>query len=245
MPRFRLTLEYDGAAFVGWQRQKNGHSVQAALEAAILAMSGERVRTTAAGRTDAGVHASGQVAHFDLDRDFAPGTVRDAINFYLKPQPMAVLAAELAPADFHARFSARERAYLYRILDRRAPPALVRGRVWWLPWPLDDAAMTEGARHLLGHHDFTSFRASECQAASPFKTLDVLEVARWGEEIHVIARARSFLHHQVRNMVGTLRLVGEGKWPPDRVAEALAARDRRAAGPTAPAPGLCLTEVRY
>jgi len=243
--RWRLLLEYDGGGFSGWQRQDNAPSVQAALEAAVLAFCGEAATVQAAGRTDAGVHATGQVAHLDLAREASADTLRDALNFHLKPQPVAVLAAEAAAADFHARFSATGRRYLYRILDRRAPAVLDRGRVWWLPRVLDAEAMQAGADRLVGHHDFSSFRAAECQAASPVKTLDRLRVARAGAEIRVEAAARSFLHHQVRNLVGTLKLVGEGKWSPDDVNRALEARDRRAAGPTAPPEGLYLTGVDY
>jgi tRNA pseudouridine38-40 synthase len=243
--RFKLTLEYDGGAFVGWQRQDNGPSVQQALEAAIFRFCGETVASVAAGRTDAGVHARGQVVHFDLARVTTPEQVRDALNFHLKPAPISVLRAEAAPAEFHARFSATARVYVYRIVNRRAPLALDRGRAWWVGGPLDAAAMHEAAQLLVGHHDFTSFRAALCQAASPMKTLDVLDVVRVGEEVQVAARARSFLHHQVRNMVGTLKLVGEGKWTAADVARALAARDRAAAGPTAPAEGLYLMEVWY
>jgi len=245
MPRYRLTLEYDGGPFVGWQRQKNGPSVQAALEAAIVAFSGEAAETVAAGRTDAGVHALGQVVHVDLARDWPSDTVRDAINHHLKPAPIAVVEAALAPADFHARFSATERRYRYRIVNRRAPLALDAGRAWHVPVPLDAAAMAEAALVLIGRHDFSTFRASECQAKSPIKTLDAFEVARRDEEIVFALRARSFLHHQVRNMVGTLKLVGEGKWTKDDVAAALAARDRSKGGMTAPAEGLTLVGVSY
>jgi len=245
MPRYKLTLEYDGTRFVGWQRQDNGASVQGALEAAILKFCGAECAVAAAGRTDAGVHATGQVAHFDCDKDFAADTVRDALNFHLKPLPVTVLAAEPVGTDFHARFSATGRAYLYRIVNRRAPLALDANRAWWVPVELDAEAMAEGARHLLGHHDFTSFRAGECQAKSPMKTLDVLSVERHGDQILVTAAARSFLHHQVRNMVGSLKLVGAGKWRPEAMRTALEARDRKAAGPTAPAQGLYLTGVRY
>jgi tRNA pseudouridine38-40 synthase len=245
MPRYRLTLEYDGAPFVGWQRQENGPSVQAAVEDAIAGFCGERVTVHAAGRTDAGVHALGQVAHFDIDKDAEPDTVRDALNAHLRPSPVAVLEAERAAEDFHARFSAVERRYLYRILNRRAPPVLERGRVWHVGAPLDAAAMHEAAQALVGRHDFSTFRASECQADSPVKTLDQLDVSRVGEEIHVTARARSFLHHQVRNMAGTIKFVGEGKWRRSDVETALAARDRAKGGPTAPAEGLYLVGVRY
>ena len=245
MTRYKLTLEYDGAGFVGWQRQDNGLAVQQVLEEAVAAFSGETVTVLGAGRTDAGVHASGQVAHLDLDKDTTADTLRDAVNFHVKPHPVAVLEAETAAADFHARFQARERRYLYRIVNRRAPLALDRGRAWWLPMPLDAGAMEEAAQVLVGQHDFTSFRAAECQAKSPVKTLDELTVARAGDVIEVRARARSFLHHQVRNMVGTLKLAGEGKWTSQDVGRALAARDRAAAGPTAPAAGLYLIAVAY
>ena len=245
MTRFKLTLEYDGGAFVGWQRQDNGPSVQQALEEAIQRFCGEIVDCIAAGRTDAGVHAWGQVVHFDLMREAGADTVRDALNFHLKPAAISVLKAEAVSADFHARFSAKARLYLYRIVNRRAPLAIERGRAWLVLAPLDADAMHAAAQLLVGHHDFTSFRASLCQADSPMKTLDVLAVTRVDDEVRVVARARSFLHHQVRNMVGTLKLVGEGKWTKEDVAQAFAARNRSAAGPTAPAEGLYLTEVWY
>ena len=245
MTRWKLTVEYDGTAFVGWQRQKNGLSVQESIERAVHRFCGETVTVHGAGRTDAGVHALGQVAHVDIARRTRAQTVRDALNAHLRPLPVAVLAAEDAGERFHARLSARERVYLYRIVNRRAPLAVARGRAWHVQKPLDEAAMHDAAQLLVGRHDFSSFRASLCQARSPVKTLDVLDVARAGEEIRIQARARSFLHHQVRNMVGTLRLVGEGKWTREDVAAALAARDRAAGGPTAPAEGLYLVEVRY
>jgi len=245
MIRWRLTLEYDGAPFVGWQRQDNGPSVQAALEAAVLAFCGERVTAHAAGRTDAGVHASGQVCHVDIARPTTAGTVRDALNAHLRPTPVAVLDAIATDEAFHARFSATGRAYRYRIFTRKAPPVLARGRVWWQAGEFDVAAMRAGAAHLVGHHDFTSFRATLCQAYSPVKTLDRLDVTVTGDEIHIVAEARSFLYHQVRNMAGTLALVGRGRWTPDDVARALAARDRAAGGPTAPPEGLCLERVDY
>jgi tRNA pseudouridine38-40 synthase len=245
VPRYKLTIEYCGTGFVGWQRQPNGLSIQQALETALHRFCGEKVAVFGAGRTDAGVHALAQVAHIDLARDAAPDEVRNAVNYHLRPHPISVLSAEPVGSDFDARLSATGRNYLYRILNRRAPPALERGRVWHVPPPLDAAAMHEGAGHLVGHHDFSTFRDSQCQAKSPVKTLDTLEVSRVGEEIHVAARARSFLHHQVRNMVGTLKLVGIGRWQPDDVARALAARDRRAGGPTAPPEGLALVAVRY
>ncbi len=245
MTRWKIIVEYDGGPFVGWQRQENGPSVQAALERAIEGFAGEAVTVHGAGRTDSGVHALGQVAHFDLEKATDGDRVRDALNHHLKPNPIAILAAAAVDEEFHARFSATERHYLYRILDRRAPPALYAGRVWHVPRGLDAGAMHAAAQCLLGNHDFTSFRAVQCQADSPVKTLDRLDVRRAGDEIHIEARARSFLHHQVRNFVGTLKWVGEGKWIADDVAAALAARDRAAAGPTAPAAGLTLVAVVY
>lgn len=246
MPRFKLTIEYDGGPYVGWQRQSNGATVQAALEDAVEAFCGERVEVAGAGRTDTGVHATGQVAHIELETErFDANTVMKAINALVRPEPIAVIAAEAVSDDFHARFSAIERRYRYLILNRRAPAALDAGRVWHVSVPLDVGAMHEAAQRLVGHHDFTTFRATQCQAPSPEKTLDQLDVTRDGERIVVIARARSFLHHQVRNMVGTLKLVGEGKWSADDVTAALEARARAAGGPTAPADGLYLTDVIY
>jgi len=245
VPRYKLTIEYDGTGLVGWQRQANGLSVQEALESAFERFCGERLTVFGAGRTDAGVHALAQVAHVDLAREADPEVIRSAINHHLRPHAISVIEATPAPPGFDARLSARYRHYLYRILNRRAPPALERGRVWHVAPPLDPAAMQEGARHLVGHHDFSTFRDSLCQAKSPVKTLDVLDVTTDGEEIHIAARARSFLHHQVRNMAGTLKLVGLGQWCPEDVATALAARDRRAGGPTAPAEGLALVAVEY
>ena len=245
MPRYKLTIEYDGTGFAGWQRQANGLSVQEALETAVTRFCSERVPVHGAGRTDAGVHALGQTAHLDLTRTVLPEVLRSAINHHLRPAAISILAAEPVPEDFDARLSATSRVYRYRILNRRAPPALDRGRVWQVSPPLDLSAMCEGARHLVGHHDFSTFRDSLCQAKSPLKTLDALDVRRMGDEIHIEARARSFLHRQVRNMAGTLKLVGLGRWYPDHVARALAARDRRAGGPTAPPEGLYLVEVRY
>jgi tRNA pseudouridine38-40 synthase len=245
MTRYKITVEYDGGDFVGWQRQANGPSVQAALEEAVRRFCGETVLVEGAGRTDAGVHALGQVAHFDLAKATDADTVMAAVNFHLKPAPVAVLSAEAVADDFHARFSAIRRAYLYRIVNRRAPLALERGRAWFVPQPLDAGAMHAAAQVLVGHHDFTSFRAGECQAKSPVKTLDLLSVARDGDVVAVRAEARSFLHHQVRNFVGSLKLVGEGRWSADDLRDVLAARDRGAAGPTAPAAGLYLTEVGY
>ncbi|MCP1337760.1 tRNA pseudouridine(38-40) synthase TruA [Futiania mangrovi] len=245
MPRYRLDLEYDGGPFVGWQRQDNGPSVQQALEEAIARFAGHEVRVQGAGRTDTGVHALRQVAHVDLDRDWPADTVRDATNHHLKPAPVSVLAAAPVPDDFHARFSAVGRAYVYRLLDRRSPPALDRGRVWHVVRTLDTDAMAAAAGHLVGRHDFTTFRAAQCQSASPVKTLDALEVSRVGAEVHVNARARSFLHNQVRSMVGTLVEVGLGRWRPEDVSRALAACDRAACGPVAPPQGLYLSAVRY
>ena len=246
MPRYRLTLEYDGTPFRGWQSQAGLPSVQAAVEAAVLRSTGETATVTAAGRTDAGVHALGQVAHLDLARTWAPERLAGALNQHLKPWPVAVLDARRMPDDFHARFSAVRRAYVYRILNRRAPPALGRDRCWHLPVRLEHEHMHEAAQALVGRHDFTSFRSSECQAPSPVKTLDLVHVRRSGEGvIEVRLGARSFLHHQVRNIVGTLKLVGEGKVGTGHLREVLAARDRGAAGATAPAAGLFLASVRY
>jgi tRNA pseudouridine38-40 synthase len=245
MPRYKLVIEYDGAPFVGWQVQNNGVSVQAVLTAAIAAFCGETAAVQGAGRTDAGVHAYGQVAHVDLANEWDVDTVRDALNAHLRPHPVAVLSAEIVPTDFDARFSAVKRHYLYRIVNRRADLALERQRAWRIARPLDAQAMHRAAQHLVGRHDFTTFRAAECQARSPVKTLDRLDVARRGEEIHIEASARSFLHHQVRSMVGSLALVGDGKWSVDDLARALAAKDRAACGPVAPADGLYLVRVDY
>ncbi|MGC9955171.1 MAG: tRNA pseudouridine(38-40) synthase TruA [Rhizomicrobium sp.] len=245
MPRYRLTIEYDGSPFVGWQRQDNGPSVQGALEEAIFKLCGETVTVTGAGRTDAGVHAFGQVAHFDLMKEFTPDKIRDALNHFLWPAPVAVLDSALAAPDFHARFSATARHYLYRIVCRRAPPALDKGRVWHVVRELDAEAMHFAAQSLIGQHDFTTFRSSECQAKSPVKTLDKLAARRAADEIEIAASARSFLHNQVRSMVGTLKLVGEGKWHPREVREALAACDRSRCGPVAPPDGLYLVRVDY
>ncbi len=241
-----LLVEYDGGPFVGWQRQRGALSVQEVLESAASRLAGgAAVTSVAAGRTDAGVHAGGQVVQLALDRPITAERLRDALNFHMKPHPVVVLRAAPAAAGWSARFSAIGRSYRYVILNRRARPALDLGRVWHVAEPLDACAMAEAAQMLLGRHDFTSFRASACQANSPLRTLDRLDVMRHGERIEIAAEARSFLHHQVRNMVGTLRLVGERQWAPARVAAALAARDRAAAGPTAPAGGLCLVSVQY
>jgi tRNA pseudouridine38-40 synthase len=245
MPRYRLTIEYDGAGLVGWQRQPNGLSVQEVLETAFARFCGTAVTVWGAGRTDAGVHAAGQSAHVDLARAWPPETIRDAVNFHLRPHAVAVLAAAAAAPDFDARRSARLRRYRYRILNRRAPPALERGRVWHIGTALDVAAMHRAAQLLVGHHDFTTFRDTLCQAKSPMRTLDRLAVFRAGEEVAIEAEARSFLHHQVRNMAGSLKFVGIHRWSADDLAAALAARDRRRGGPTAPPDGLCLMEVIY
>lgn len=245
MPRYRLLIEYDGGAFVGWQRQTNGVSVQEAIERAIEAFAGAPARLHVAGRTDAGVHALGQVAHVDLARDWPPATVRDATNQHLKPAAVAILAVERVSDDFHARLSARRRHYLYRIVNRQAPLTVDRGRAWHVRRRLDAAAMHAAAQMLIGRHDFTTFRAAECQAKSPIKTLESMNVERVSDDIRIETEARSFLHHQVRNMVGTIKLVGEGKWTPADVAAALEARDRVAGGPTAPPDGLYLAAVGY
>ncbi|AQU88246.1 tRNA pseudouridine(38-40) synthase TruA [Komagataeibacter nataicola] len=248
--RWAVLLEYDGQGLVGWQRQSSEElvSVQGLLEGAARNLTGGRtVRSITAGRTDAGVHAAGQVAHLDFPADvtLSSATVRDGLNFYMKPHPVVVLMARPVLPNWNARFSACARAYRYRILNRSARPALDEGRVWHIKAPLDVDIMQRAGRCLLGRHDFTSFRASACQARSPVRSLERLDVRREGEYVVVETAARSFLHHQVRNMVGTLKMVGEGRWEPERVAEALAARDRRAAGPTAPPDGLCLTAVGY
>jgi tRNA pseudouridine38-40 synthase len=245
MPRYRLLLEYDGTPFQGWQRQANGPSVQAALEQALLACSGEAASVVAAGRTDAGVHALGQVAHVDLGRAWAPERLAGALNSHLRPASVVVLEARATSPKFHARFSAVGRRYLYRILNRRSPSVLEPDRAWHVPLPLNDEHMHLAAQCLVGTHDFTSFRGSECQSASPVKSLALIHVRRAGDAIELRVAARSFLHHQVRNIVGTLKLIGAGKAPVDHVRRVLAARDRAAAGETAPARGLYLEGVDY
>jgi tRNA pseudouridine38-40 synthase len=245
MPRYKLIIEYDGTPFVGWQVQDNGASVQGVLADALAAFTGERSAVHGAGRTDAGVHAFGQVAHVDLTKDWDGDTVRDALNAHLRPHPIAVLAAERVADDFDARFSATKRHYLYRIINRRADLALEQHRAWRIGRPLDCARMHTAAQKLVGRHDFTTFRAAECQAKSPVKTLDRLDVAHDGDEVRVSAAARSFLHHQVRSMVGSLVHVGDGKWSADDLAAALAARDRSACGQVAPPQGLYLVLVEY
>jgi tRNA pseudouridine38-40 synthase len=245
MPRYRLTLEYDGGPYKGFQAQGDLPTVQGVVERAVLAFCGETVRLQAAGRTDTGVHATGQVVHVDLTRDWPAQTVRNALNAHLVDEVVVVLDAEVAPEGWHARFSATERRYLYRILNRPAPPALDRGRVWHVKSPLDADAMHAAAQVLVGHHDFTTFRDLACQAKSPVKTLDLAEVSRRGEEVWLRFASRSFLHRQVRSMTGTLAEVGVGRWTAQDVKAALEARDRRACGPVAPASGLSLTGVAY
>jgi tRNA pseudouridine38-40 synthase len=245
MPRYKLTIEYHGGPFVGWQRQENGPSVQAAVEAAIRALEPDAPAIAGAGRTDAGVHATGQVAHCDLAREWEPFRLAEALNWHLKPAPIAVLAAERVGDDFHARFSATGRRYLYRVICRRAPLTVEKGLAWRVGYDLDVGAMRAAAESLVGRHDFTTFRSAQCQAESPVKTLDEIGIAVDGQEIRFRLAARSFLHNQVRSMVGTLERVGAGKWPVARVAEALAARDRATCGPVAPAEGLYLTAVVY
>jgi tRNA pseudouridine38-40 synthase len=245
MPRYKLTIEYDGTPFVGWQVQDNGPSIASTIAEAFGKFVGEQPRISGAGRTDAGVHALGQVAHVDLAKAFDTDTVRDALNAHLRPQPIAILKVERVADDFDARFSARARHYLYRITNRRADLALDRDRTWRIAKALDAPAMHDAAQRLVGNHDFTTFRSVECQAKSPVKTLDRLDVARESDEISVHASARSFLHHQVRSMVGSLALVGEGKWTAEDLAKALAAKNRAACGPVAPACGLYLVRVDY
>ena len=245
MPRYKLTIEYDGGPFVGWQIQDNGPSVQGVLAAAVEAFCGEKVSVQGAGRTDAGVHALAQVGHVDLAKDWDGDTVRDALNAHLRPHPVAVIAAERADDSFDARFSAIRRHYLYRIINRRADLTFERGRAWRIAKPLDIPAMQAAAQRLVGRHDFTTFRNVECQAKSPVKTLDQLDVHRRADDVQVMASARSFLHSQVRSMVGALALVGEGKWTIDDVSVALAKRDRAACAPVAPPDGLYLARVDY
>ena len=247
--RYKITIEYDGTNILGWQRQLDGPSVQEYLEKALsyLSSDGQEIPVQGAGRTDAGVHALAQVAHFDLEREIADWKLRDALNFHLREQeaPVVVLDVEEVDEDFNARFSAKGRGYIYRILNRRSPAVLEKDRVWWVPVDLDIGKMQEGAKYLLGHHDFSSFRAAACQAKSPIKTLDKLDISQRGEEIIFEVEAKSFLHHQVRNMVGTLKLVGDGHLTPQDVKRILEAKDRKAAGPTAPACGLYLSKVWY
>lgn len=245
MPRYKLTIEYDGGPFAGWQLQAEERTVQGVLEFAVARINGDVAVVHGAGRTDAGVHAFGQVAHVDLIKQWDCYELRNAVNANVRPHPVSVLLAEEAGDGFHARFSATRRHYLFRILNRNAPPALDKGKVWWIPIKLDADAMHDAAQVLVGNHDFTTFRAASCQAKSPEKTLDRLDVMRFGDEIEIRADSRSFLHHQVRSIVGSLRLVGEGKWRARDLQRALDARDRAACGPVAPSDGLFLVKVDY
>ena len=246
MLKYRIKIEYNGRNYVGWQRQDNGPSIQTAVEEAILNFCGEQVEVIAAGRTDSGVHALGMAAHFTLvSNNHEPTTVRKAINFHLGSQPIKIIETEIVSDSFHARFSAIERRYLYRILNRQSPPTLDSGRVWHVPRKLDIAGMHQAAEVLMGQHDFSSFRAKDCQAASPIKTLNMIKVSKSGDEINIAAHARSFLHRQIRNIVGSLKLVGEGKWDADDIERILLAKNRAKAGPTAPAEGLYFLEVIY
>lgn len=245
MPRYRMTIEYDGAPFSGWQRQAGQPSVQAAIEDAVSRLGQSEPTLFGAGRTDAGVHALGQVAHIDLDKSWVPAKLMAAINAQIRPDPVSVFDIVEVDTSFHARFSASARHYEYRIRDSRAPPALDRQRVWWVPFRLDEAVMHEAAQQLTGHHDFTTFRSSHCQAKSPLKTLDRLDVSREGRDVVVRASARSFLHNQVRSLVGTLKLAGEQKYSARDVRDALLAADRSTCGPVAPPQGLYLVKVDY
>jgi tRNA pseudouridine38-40 synthase len=243
--RWRLTIEYDGGPFLGWQRQAQGATVQQVLEEALHRMTGEVASVTAAGRTDAGVHALAMSAHVDVTKSLTPHRLREGLNALVRPHPISIIEVEEVADDWHARFSCLGRRYRYRILVRRAPPAVDAGRVWHIATPLDVEAMRQGAAHLIGRHDFTTFRSAHCQSDSPVKTLDRLDVVAVGEEIHVTAAARSFLHHQVRSMVGCLALVGRGQWAPDDMRQALEARDRAALGLNAPPQGLYFVEAIY
>lgn len=243
--RFKLLIEYDGTDFVGWQHQDNGFSVQEAIETAITKFSGETPRLHCAGRTDAGVHALGQAAHVDIERDITAFRLTNAINANLRPHPVSILSAEPVSDQWSARFNATARHYEYRIINRRAPLAIERGKAWWVPSKLDAAAMHDAAQILVGEHDFTTFRNTRCQAKSPIKTLDKLDVSRYGEMIVIEASAQSFLHNQVRSMVGTIKLVGDGKWMVKDIAKALKAKDRKAVGLNAPSEGLYLKAVSY
>lgn len=245
MPRYKLTIEYDGTPFVGWQRQADALSIQEAIEIAIEGFSGEAVRTQTAGRTDAGVHARAQVAHFDLVRDWDPFRVSEALNYHLRPHPISILLCEKVGTDFEARFSATARHYRYLILNRRARPAIEENKVWHVAAPLDVAAMAEASKELLGRHDFTTFRSAHCQANSPIRSLDRFEVSETDGLIAIKASARSFLHHQVRSMVGALKLVGEGRWSASDLRAALDARDRARCGAMAPSSGLYLMKIDY
>lgn len=245
MTRYKLTIEYDGGPYNGWQSQTNGRAVQDAVTKAVRAYCQEEAEVFAAGRTDTGVHALGQVVHLDLERGDTADRVRDAINFHLKPEPISVVSSELVSEEFHARFSATKRHYLYRIINRRAPLTLDLGQAWQVPVPLDADAMHKAAQALVGKHDFTTFRSVHCQAKSPLRTMDEISVSRYGDEIEIICRARSFLHNQVRSIVGSLKYVGEGKWRAREMEAALKAADRSRCGPVAPPDGLYLTAVDY
>lgn len=245
MPRYSIIVEYDGTPFVGWQRQENGPSVQVALEQAVKKLTGEDAVVFGAGRTDAGVHALGQVAHFDLSTEWDLVKIRDGLNYYLRPNPVVVLTSTVVSAEFDARFDAKNRVYLYRIINRRAPLALENKRAWQVKTPLDQEAMQTAAQYLIGKHDFTTFRSAHCQAKSPLRTLDKIHVGRQGDTFEIMVYARSFLHNQVRSIVGSLQMVGTGKWTPDHMGKILEAKDRAACGPVAPAAGLYLAEVGY
>lgn len=245
MPRYSIVVEYDGTPFVGWQRQENGPSVQAALEHAVKKLSGEEVSVYGAGRTDAGVHARGQVAHFDLSNNWDLKKIRDGLNYHLRPNPVVVLASDVVDAEFDARFDAIKRHYTYRIINRPSPLALEARRAWQVNMPLDHGAMHEAGQFLIGKHDFTAFRSVHCQAKSALRTLDEVMVIRSGDVIEISVNARSFLHNQVRSIAGNLKLVGEGKWSPDHIKEVLKSQDRSACGPVAPAYGLYLVQVDY
>ncbi len=245
MQRYKLIIEYNGSGFVGWQRQKNGLGVQQCMEEAIANFCGEDVTVFAAGRTDTGVHALGQVAHFDVEKHTTADKVRDALNHHLKDVAISILLAEAVDEKFHARFSARQRAYVYRIIARRSPLTIDSGRAWWVPVKLDAGAMHEAAQLLLGKHDFSTFRAANCQSDSPVKTLDDIRIECEGEEIRIHARARSFLYHQVRNFAGSLKYVGEGRWTVEEFKVAFETANRNKGGPTAPPEGLFFTEVMY
>jgi len=245
MPRYRILIEYDGTPFIGWQRQDNGPSIQTALETAVKNLTGEDVAVYGAGRTDAGVHARGQVAHFDLPSDWLPEKIRDGLNYYLKPNPVALLSCETVAAEFNARFDAIKRHYVYRIINRRAPLTLDHNRAWAVKSPLDDQAMHKAAQLLIGKHDFTTFRSINCQAKSALRTMGEISVMRCEDVLEISVCARSFLHNQVRSIAGSLKMVGEGKWSQDQIGEILRAKDRAACGPVAPAHGLYLMQVDY
>ena len=245
MPRYKITIEYDGTNYAGWQQQKDAPSIQEELQKAAFKFLAEDVVITGAGRTDAGVHALGQVAHFDTEKTLDPFKLCQAFNAHLRPQPISVLNAEIVSDDFHARFDAKKRFYVYKILNRRSRPALYTNRMWWVHPPLDVEKMRSAAQALIGKHDFSTFRAAACQAKSPIKTLDEIRIEQYGEFIFFYFSARSFLHHQVRNIVGTLKLVGESVWTKQNVIDALEAKDRKAGGPTAAAEGLYFEKVIY